>query len=359
LLWALIICEVLREAAFHAIEALVKSRARRGLGVGRRFGDDSLAYFTERLDPGQTRAAVVAAVRRAKRNKAFDDSRFIGLALDGTGACRSREAGCAWCHPVRNSDREVTGHHHRFSLVCIVGTGLVLPLDVEPYGPADSELAASERLLVRAAGGLGVRFADYLVADGLYAGAPFLHVAGRLGLRVVVRLKGNLPELFEAAQARFGSCPPTLVFEQGREHIEIWDASDFDPWAGLSWPTVRVLRYRQHKPDGQVVEAYWLTDWPAERVGSRALYGMAKSRWQIENEGFNDGKTRHGMECIRHHHANSLLIGWLLVCLALTLERLYRLRYHRRGGRAPRTAIELVRCLRLNLTWQPRHADTS
>jgi len=40
-------------------------------------------------------------------------------------------------------------------------------------------------------------------------------------------------------------------------------------------------------------------------VSSRLLYGFAKSRWEIENEGFNDGKTRHGMEHLTHHHANS------------------------------------------------------
>jgi hypothetical protein len=31
-------------------------------------------------------------------------------------------------------------------------------------------------------GSLGARFADYLVVDGAYAGAPFLHAANRLGL---------------------------------------------------------------------------------------------------------------------------------------------------------------------------------
>lgn len=71
---------------------------------------------------------------------------------------------------------------------------------------------------------------------------------------------------------------------------------------------MQVLRYRQHKPDGRVVEAYWLTHFPPAQVGSRLLYRFAKSRWEIEHEGFNDGKTRYGMEHIRHHHANSLLV---------------------------------------------------
>src|SRR2546429_6734633 len=66
---------------------------------------------------------------------------------------------------------------------------------------------------------------------------------------------------------------------------------------------------------------------------------MAKSRWHIENEGFNDAKNRYGLGHIRHHHERSLLIVWLLTCLALTLERLYRLRYLNRGSHPVRAAI--------------------
>jgi len=349
LMWALIISEVIRQGAFHAIESLVRSRARRALAVTRRFGDDTLAYFTERLDPSVTRKALAQVAQRAKRNKAFDCQRFIGLALDGTGAARSRKARCALCHPIYNAEHEIVGHNHHFSMICIVGAEIVLPFDVEPYGPGDSELAASGRMLERGVEHLGPRFADYVVADGLYANAPFLHRVGKLGLRAVVRLKGNLPELLAAAEARFANRPPSSSFTQGKDHIELWDADDFDPWESLKWSTVRVLKYRQHKPDGQVVEAYWLTDFPSGQVGSRALFAMAKSRWQIENQGFNEGKNRHSLERIRHHHENSLLMGWLLNCLALVIERLYRLRYLHRGERQPYTAIELVRIMWLSL----------
>jgi hypothetical protein len=76
LVWAQLIGTVLREGTFHAIEALVRSPARRALGVARRFGDDALGYFSERLDPGPTRRAVATAVRCAKRNKAFENTRF-------------------------------------------------------------------------------------------------------------------------------------------------------------------------------------------------------------------------------------------------------------------------------------------
>jgi len=140
--------------------------------------------------------------------------------------------------------------------------------------------------------------------------------------------------------------------------VELWEADDFDPWDTLRWETVRVFFYRQHKPNGTVVEAYWLTNFPSSRVGVGALFDMAKSRWEIENEGFNEAKSRHGLEHICHHHANSLLLCWLLVILALTIERLYRLRYLRRGLHPQRSGADLFLILWVNL-FRPSLANTS
>ena len=358
LVWALLIGTLLRRVAFAAIEALVRSPARRPLEVSRSFGDDALGYFTERLDPRVTRQAAVTALHQAKRHQAFDDGWFIGLALDGTGAGRSHEKGCDLCRPVRNQKREIVSYHHKLVMISVVGTGLTLPLDVEPYGPGDSEYNAGRRLLRRAVGNLGRRFADYVVADGDFATAPFLHDVGDLGLSVVARLKNNLPDLFAAAQKRFLRQPPQQVFRHGKDRVEIWDADDFDPWETLRWETVRVVRYRQHKPNGTIYEAYWLTDFPRHQVGSRAIFRMAKSRWEIENQGFNDAKNRYGFEHICHHQRHSLLVVWLLTCLALTIERLYRVRYLHRGTHPILQAITLWQLLWLSLS-RPVPHDTS
>jgi Transposase DDE domain len=358
LLWALLVGQILREPAFHAVEALVRSRARRALGVSQAFGDDTLAYFTARLSALPTRAALAQAVRQAKRHKAFDHCRFIGLSVDGTTVGRCAQKTCSLCRPWRKADGEIGGHRHHLVLISVVGTGLTLPLDVEPYGAKDSEYAAGQRLLRRAVKQVGVRFADYVVVDAEYASAGFLHAAGDLGLRVVARLKANLPELSKAAQRRFRRQSPTLTFRQGPDRVEVWDADDFDPWETLRWTTVRVLRYRQHKAGGEVVEAYWLTNFPARRLSSRTLFQLAKSRWEIENQGFNDAKNRHGLEHICHHHPNSLLLTWLLIALALTIERLYRLRYLHRGSHPVRTAIAFLRLLRLSLS-SPAAVDSS
>jgi hypothetical protein len=356
LLRALLVSRLLREVSFLGTEALVRSPARQGMAVCRPFGDDALSYLTERLDVKRLRDTVTAVVRQAKRNKAFDGSRWIGLALDGTGAGGSQKKKCRWCRPIRNKKKEIVGYGHKLVMVSAAGKGLSLPLDVEPYGPGDSEYSAGQRLLRRVVKSVGSRFADYVVVDGEFATAPFVHAAGGLGLKVVARLKANLPELCEAAQRRFAGCPPDQTFRYGSDRVEIWDADDFDPWEKLRWETVRVIYYRQHKPDGTIVEAYWLTDFSKRQAGSQAIFGMAKSRWQIENQGFNDAKNRYGFEHICHHHPNSLLINWLITVLTLTLERLYRLRHLHRGKHPVLEPIALLRLLRLSLL-EP--ADTS
>jgi hypothetical protein len=358
MLWASLLGQILRVSSFHALESLVGSGRRRRLGISRKFGDDALAYFSERLDAAPTRQAGLQIVRQAKRNKAFQNSSFVGLALDGTTVGRCRKPQCPLCRPIRDASQQIVGYRHHLVMLSLVGTGLSLPLDVEPYGSGDSEYAAGQRLLRRVLPQLGPRFADYLVVDGEYATAPFLHVADDLGIPVVARLKGNLPELWAAAQKRFSQQAAQFSFGFGKDRIQVWDADDFDPWESLRWPTVRVLYYRQHKPDGTRIEAYWLTNFSLQQVSSRSLFRMAKSRWEIENQGFDEAKNQHELEHIPHHHANSLLLHWLLTALSLTIERLYRLRYLHRGSHRRLSAVELRRLLWLNLA-RPLSLHTS
>jgi Transposase DDE domain len=349
LVWSVVIGHILRVTSFLRLEWLMHSPVRAELGIKTEFGDDALAYCTERMDPEITRVALAAALHQAKRNKAFENSRFIGLALDGTGAGRTYKEPCPLCDPVKDSKGELHGSLHHFVMISVVGAGLTLPVDIEPYGPGDSEYAAAQRLLRRAIDHLGPRFADYVVGDGAYATAPFLHTTDEVGLPVVARLKENLPLLAAAVRERFDGQPPHAIFQEGNDRVEVWDYDHFDSWETLNWPEVRVLRYHQHKPDGTVVEAEWLTDLPIAKFGSLSLYRIAKSRWEIENHGFNDGKNRYGMEHICHHEPNSILIVWLLIALAMVIERLYRLRYLHRGDHGVRSAMDLFTYLWLTL----------
>jgi len=56
-----------------------------------------LADRTERIDPETIRLALDAALHQAERKEAFENSRFIGLALDGTGSGRTAKEPCPLC----------------------------------------------------------------------------------------------------------------------------------------------------------------------------------------------------------------------------------------------------------------------
>lgn len=135
--------------------------------------------------------------------------------------------------------------------------------------------------------------------------------------------------------------------------MEIRDASDFDPWETLHRETVRVIGCRQHKPDGAVVQAGWFIDWPARQAGSLSQCHMAKSRWQIENQAFNDAGNTPGLEQIYHPEANSLLPDWPLNYLALVIGRFHRIRYPHPGAHPVRSAEALCRHLWLAISRGP------
>lgn len=355
LIWAQVAAQILQKTSFHDMERLVRSGVARALNLNRVFSEDSLAYFNERLDPTPTRAALATVAKRAKRNKVFRGHPWLGLAIDGTGAghCHAKSKVCELCRPYADDKGNVLGHKHELVMVSIVGGEVNLPLDVEPYGQGDCELTAGKRLLPRAMASLGPRFADYVVADAKYAAAPFLNEAVKLGLHAIVRLKDNVPDLLGRATVRFNSRPPDAGFVHLGAPVEIWDDETFTPWEGLAWKFVRVLRYRYQSPKGEPVDAYWLTSFSQKSVGSMTLFRLAKSRWEIENEGFNEAKTRHGLEHICHHDANALLVGWLLLLLALVIERLYRHCFLHRGTHPRMTAADLVILLLLALRRLP------
>lgn len=358
LVWGQVAGQILQRTTFHDMERLVHSGVAHGLTLNRVFSEDSLAYFNKKLDVQPTRAALAAVAKRAKRNKAFRGQPRIGLAVDGTGAgrCHATSKVCELCRPYTDDAGNVIGHKHELVMASVVGVNLSLPIDVEPYGQGDSELAAGRRLLARIMAALGTRFADYVVADAKYAAAPFLNEAIRLGLHVVVRLKDNVPTLFDRATVRFNSRPPDAVIDHHGAAVEMWTDEDFEPWEGLEWKAVRVLRYRYRSAKGEIVDAYWLTDYTQECVSSMSLFRLAKSRWEIENEGFNEAKTRHGLEHICHHDANALLVGWLLLLLGLVIERLYRLCFLHRGTHPRISAADLLTLLLLALARPPTRA---
>jgi len=114
-----------------------------------------------------------------------------------------------------------------------------------------------------------------------------------------------------------------------------------------------VIFYRRHKPNAQVVAAYGLTNFSMAAVSARTKYDMAKSRWEIENPGFHDAKSRYDFQPSGSTTPTPCCCAGCLSVLALTIERLYRLRYLHRGSHRVRTAAPFCLALWLSLSEPP------
>ena len=110
MVWAVMIGHILRELSFLRLEWLAHSPVCAELGLQGPFGDDALAYCTARMDPETTRAALAAALHHAKRNKAFENSRFIGLPLDGARAGHTYKEPCPLCDPIKDPRERCMGN---------------------------------------------------------------------------------------------------------------------------------------------------------------------------------------------------------------------------------------------------------
>jgi len=105
----------------------------------------------------------------------------------------------------------------------------------------------------------------------------------------VVLVTATLPDVTAAVEARYRKLPFAATFQCGEDWIEVWDA--------LERRTVRVLRYRRHMKDGIVIETGWLSCFSIARLGTSSLFKRARSRWEIENQGFNDTNVTTPTAC--------------------------------------------------------------
>jgi len=172
LVWALVLGQVLRECSFHGVEALVRSPARRALQLSRGFGDDALAYFTERLDPGPTRTALAGTPPAAP----------YGVLL----------------HATARADKEWPEANWRM-LAAVLGADVDL---VVPFG-TEAERERASRI---AAATPRARVLDHAPLDAvarLIAGAAFvvgvdtglLHLAAALGVPLIAIFSASEPGL--------------------------------------------------------------------------------------------------------------------------------------------------------------------
>ena len=189
----------------------IEAECRRG-SLARRVGpisNNPFAYAMQRQDPQALFALGCIVAKQIKRNSMLLSTwsrGFVVAAVDGIEICSSYTRCCPRCLE-RRVERKIDGriqeciqYDHRIVAVIVVSGPFPVPLGLRFQQPGEGEVSCALALLEDLIRSLGRRCFDILVADALYLQKPFVERIEQLGLRWVINLKDNQPDLAAAAE---------------------------------------------------------------------------------------------------------------------------------------------------------------
>lgn len=386
---------VFRLPSFQQLESdLAQPSLQHWIGSDRGFGDDVLRYSLCGFEVTGLEEMLVQSNRTLKRGKVFDAGRVQGriiAALDGIEVLSSYSRCCDSCLERRVSSRQAgvkierVQYYHRAVGCQIISSPVKSFLALEWLLPGEGEDTAALRLLHRIPHLYGSRFFDILLLDALYAQAPVLRLAEKIGWDLIISLKQNQRDLYQSAIRLFARRPvdSTATETQGGKtyQIQLWDTAGL-PFSSDYPHPVRVVRseetltqnhYRQRQlqPETTDHEWLWITTLDSQAFPAPQVRRLGHDRWKLENNGWNDltqnWAFKHGfLHACRHRPQTcspdgkrqpvpnrGLAAVTLILLLAFTLCSAFTLRHSKLFRRYRMTSIEVAQQLHRSLSKLP------
>jgi hypothetical protein len=302
---------------------------RKWLGANLPSADVMGTVFSS-IDCGALRWMLRHLYSRLKRNKVlrppFCDNLFA-LVIDGHESSASYLRCCNQClkREIKTLKGSRTQYYHRHVMAILLCKDFPFLLDLELQMPGEDEVAAATRLLERIFLNYPRAF-DVVVADGLYAQAPFFKTVIAHGKQVIAVLKDDRRDLLQDAISIFRQEQP-VVFQQDGIIRQCWDIEGFKSWTSFgeearvvrSIETTTVCRQKTGEKEDCVSEWMWVTTVPKKRVSTETFVAIGHGRWDIENKAFNELTTYWHADHIYKHTVGAIEAFWLITMLAYNL----------------------------------------
>jgi len=295
---------------------------------------DTMGDVHSKMDAGTLREAMHEVYACLKRNKALPDDHGFSLAIvDGHESHASYRRHCSGClERIIHSEQgdRIQYYHRQVTLLLVTGAPagrqpLRLPLDHEPQLPYEDEVATAIRLLERVLA-LYPRAFDLVLADALYAKAPFFNFLLDHRKQALVVLKDERRNLYQDATGLFNVVHPVLGTFRARQ-CQWWDLCDLTSWPEVKVP-VRVIRsletYSVRRQLNKEVETrssdwMWVTTLPSAQLPVQRAVAFGHQRWDIENHGFNELVEGWHTDHVLKHDAAAIECFLLMAFLAFIL----------------------------------------
>ncbi len=295
---------------------------------------DTLGRVHALTDADGLRQGIHHLYDRLKRNKALPDLQGLAVAvLDGHEGHASYLRHCSGCLQrtiqVAGAD-QVQYYHRQVTFMLLPGAPpgrdpVRLLLDHEPQRAGEEEVATALRLLDRVMEAYPRAF-DLVLADALYATAPFFNFLLARGKHALVVLKDERRNLYQDVAGLFHSVAPQQGCYRSRQ-CWWWDFPDLLSWPQVNAP-VRVLRSLEtytvrrqldQQDEVQTSDWIWVTTLPATQVSTARAIGFGHHRWDIENHGFNELVNQWHADHVYKHDPNAIECFLLVAFLAYNI----------------------------------------
>jgi len=323
-----------RLGSLHALESMREARFWNSwLGQPLSSGD-TVGRVYSLLEVEALRTSLHHLYTRLKRNKALPGLGGLGVAvIDGHESHASYRRHCSGCleRTIHTEQGDRLQYYHRQVVLMLLSengpaqTALRLLLDLETQRKGEDEVAAALRLLERVLARYPRAF-DLVLADGLYAQAPFFNFLLRHHKHALVVLKDPRRDLYQDASGLFLLTPPQSGQYRSRE-CQWQDLQDLRSWPQVQVP-VRVVRSQErytlrpqltHQPVVLATEWIWVTTLATIQASTALVVRLGHQRWDIENYGFNEIVTDWSCDHVYRHHPNAIVAFLLTAFLAYNL----------------------------------------
>ena len=304
----------------------------------------TIARVADTMDLEEIRRIGIEIYARARKSKMLDPCHgmWVGV-VDGHEQITSPYCKCPYCKSrivTKKDGVKDIQYYHEFTAFILAGPKISFILDIEPILPGEGEISSSYRLLERVCKNYPKAF-KIVIGDGLYLKETVFNLLKRHHKHAIAVLKEERRQLFEEAN-RLSLLSEPKTYRQKKTYYRVWDHQISGCWDGYG-RKVRVIvseeatPKRVHSKDGRSFENrldranwMWVTNLPCPKTEDpddlKNTVRICHSRWQIENQCFNETVNTWNADHIYRHSSNAIIVFLLLLFIAVNIFNIFRIR---------------------------------
>ena len=296
------------------------------------FHGDTLNYLLRRIEPSDIHEYLrKPVIKRLLRNRCLESFRLLDhwyvIAVDGTGYRTFHRRHCKNCLKAELEHGTVFMHKVLEAKLVLPGLGMALSVGTEFIENEDENVSkqdCEQRAFYRLAKRLKGDFPQLnicLAVDGLYLSKPMMDLCAKNRWHYLITFKeGSASALFEEYEALLGLTPENALSKKHGGAVANYRWINDIDWDDR---VVHALENREQTPEGDK-RFVWATDFrvDGDNVERLEMEG-GRSRWIIENQGFNVQKNGgYGLEHAFSSDSTAMKNVYLLTQMAHIFNQL-------------------------------------